>query len=137
MVVRIREARFFDFDRLEEILIQNNMLGSPEIDGKEAMGRVCDRMGKYFVVAESDGLVVGMIRGCYDGSRALIHQMVVDEEYRCEGIGKEMVKEIVLRFKEDGVKSVAVTAGSGAVEYYRKLGFEDVGVSLMVRGFGG
>ena len=130
----IREAKSFDFERLEEILVQNNMLDFPEVDGKEAMSRVCSLMGKYFLVAESENYVVGMIRGCYDGSRALIHQMVVDEEYQCKGIGKQMIGEIGLRFKEDGAKSVAVTSGSGAVGYYGGLGFEDVGVRLMVRG---
>ena len=123
--MKIREASPNDFIRLEDILIQNNMLTCPEIDGKEAMSRISERMGRYFLVAEIDHKIVGMIRGCYDGSRALIHQMVVDKDYQRQGIGRKMIEEIALRFKSDGAPSISVTATEGSKEYYKKLRFKD------------
>src|SRR3989338_64119 len=108
MGIKIREAKPTDFDRLEEILSQNDMLTSPKTDDKESMKEIYQRMGRYFIIAEIDGYPVGMIRGCYDGSRALIHQIVVDKKYQRQGIGKRLIYEIASRFRSDGAKTISV-----------------------------
>ena len=132
MGIKIREAKPMDFDRLEDILVQNNMLTSPEIDGKDAMKEIYKRMGKYFLVAEIEDHLVGMIRGCYDGSRALIHQMVVGKNHQKQGIGKQMMYAIALRFRSDGAKSISVTATEKSKNYYKKLSFSGLPITLMV-----
>lgn len=132
MEVKIREAVFEDFVRLEEILLQNDMLTSPEIDGKEAMQRISERMGRYFLVAEVDDYAIGMIRGCYDGSRAIIHQMVVDKKYHKRSVGKRMLYELASRFKDDGAPSISVTATKKSRKYYKSLSFSDLPITLMV-----
>jgi len=132
MPIKVREAMPADFERLEKILSQNEMLNYPEIDGKEAMQRVYERMDRYFLVAEIDGRVVGVIRGCYDGSRALIHQMAVDKKYQEQGVGKRMMYEIASRFKSDGAPSISVTATENSKSYYDSLNFSDLPITLMV-----
>lgn len=132
MDIKIREAEPGDFERLKEILLQNNMLQSPEVDGKEAMARIHKIMGRYFLVAEVENDIVGLIRGCYDGSRALIHQMAVDKNYQRKGIGKALMHEITSRFKSDGAPSVAVTASVEAKSYYEQLDFSELPITLMV-----
>jgi len=132
MKTNVREAIPSDFERLEEILSQNNMLNYPKIDGKEAMKRVYERAGRYFLVAEVDRNVVGLIRGSYDGSRAIIHQMAVDKKYQRQGIGKVMMYEIAIRFKSDGAPSVSVTATENSKSYYKSLSFSDIPITLMV-----
>ncbi len=124
MNINIRGAEPVDFERLEELLLQNNMFDSPEVDGKEAMYRIREIMGKYFLVGEIDDKVVSMIRSCYDGSRAIINQLVVDKEYQRQGIGKKMIHALALRLKEGGAPSIAVTTEIG-MEYYDQLGFSD------------
>ena len=131
-MIKIREAKPTDFPRLEEILIENNMLTSPEIDGKDAMLEIYKRMGKYFLVAEIDNCVVGLIRGCFDGSRALIHQMAVDKKHQRRGIGKQLIFGIASRLKSDGAKSISVTTTKNSKEYYTKLNFSDLPITLMV-----
>ena len=131
-MINIREAETEDFNKLEEILIQNNMLSSPEIDGIKAMVRIKKLSGRYFLVAEFDSLVIGFIRGCYDGSRALLHQMAVDKKYQKRGIGKLMIYELASRFKSDGAKSIAVTSTEKSKTYYSSLGFSDMPITLMV-----
>jgi ribosomal protein S18 acetylase RimI-like enzyme len=132
MAVKIRKVNPEDFNRLEEILLENNMLAAQEIDGKEAMGEIYKRMGEYFLVAEIDESVVGMIRGCYDGSRALIHQMAVDKKYQRKGIGKQMVYGLASKFEVDGAKSISVTSTENSKEYYRGLSFSDLPITLMI-----
>lgn len=132
MPIKVRKAEPKDFERLEEILSQNNMLTSPGIDGKEAMQRVYERMDKYFLVSEIDGYVVGMVRGCYDGSRAMIHQMAVDKKCQKQGIGKKMLYEIASRFKSEGALSISITATKESKQYYKNLSFTDLPITLMV-----
>lgn len=132
MDIKIRETELKDFRRLEEILLQNDMLSCPEVDGKERMDEIRARMSRYFLVAEVDGYIVGMIRGCYDGSRALIHQMAVDKSYQKQGIGKKMLHEIALRFKSAGAPSVSVTSTEQSKSYYNQLNFSDLPITLMV-----
>ena len=110
MEVKIREAVFEDFGRLEEILLQNDMLTSPEVEG----------------------YAVGMIRGCYDGSRAIIHQMAVDKTYQKRDVGKRMLYELASRFKGDGAPSISVTATKKSRKYYKNLSFSDLPITLMV-----
>ena len=52
MGIKIREAKPTDFDRLEEILSQNDMLTSPKTDDKESMKEIYQRMGRDFIIAE-------------------------------------------------------------------------------------
>jgi len=132
MEARIREAKPEDFERLEQILYENNMLDNPDIDGKIAMQRVYERMGKYFLVAENEEGVVGVLRGVYDGSRAMIHQIAVDRKYQRRGIGKKLINEVSRRFKEDGAKTVSLTSTQGSMNYYRNLGFFEVPIKLMI-----
>jgi N-acetylglutamate synthase-like GNAT family acetyltransferase len=132
MKVDIREAKPKDFKRLEELLSQNSMLNSPEVDGCKAMKKVYEKMGKYFLIAEIDNYVVGMIRGCYDGSRAVIHQIAVDKKYQTRSIGKKMVYALALRFKSDGAPSISVTATKKTKKYYKELGFSYLPITLMV-----
>jgi ribosomal protein S18 acetylase RimI-like enzyme len=67
-------------------------------DGPEAMRRVkaCDAV---FLVCEMDGRLVAVVRGDYDGSRPVIHQLSVHPEYQTRGIGTALVEEIVKRFQ--------------------------------------
>jgi len=130
--IRVREAKQLDFARLEEILLQNGMLTSPEIDGKEAMHKIRELAGRYFLVAELDNLVVGMVRACYDGSRALVHQMAVDKRYQKQGIGKMLIYNLASRLRSDGAKSISVTATEKSKSYYAHLSFSDLPITLMV-----
>jgi N-acetylglutamate synthase-like GNAT family acetyltransferase len=130
--IKIREAEPLDFEKLENILIQNNMLHTSEIDGKESMYRIKERMGRYFLIAEMENSIVGLVRGVYDGSRALVHQIAIDIKYQKQGIGTILMSEIALRFKEDGASTIAVTSTKDAESFYKKLKFFDVQINCMV-----
>lgn len=132
MPIRIREAKSDDFIPLEAILAQHGMLASPAVDGKAAMRSIQAKMGRYFLVAEREGEIVGMIRGCYDGSRALVHQMAVAKGAQRQGVGKRLLHELAVRFRTDGAPSLSVTATADSKRYYAQLGFSDLPITLMV-----
>jgi ribosomal protein S18 acetylase RimI-like enzyme len=120
--MEIRDFRPQDVDALVDILKANQQYGHPEIDGPEAMLRVDECQAAEFLVAESGKQVVGMIRGTYDGSRAVIYLASVHPDHQRQGIGRALVIEIARRFKERGAGSIAVIV-PGDAGFWKKMRF--------------
>lgn len=120
--MRIRDFEVKDADRIVEILKANQQYGHPEMDGPEAMKRVAECQAAEFLVAEEDGQVVGMIRGVFDGSRAIIYIASVHPDYQRRGIGRALVRAIAERFKARGAQNLSVVI-PGDVGFWAKLRF--------------
>ena len=119
----IRDFQLTDRDEIVEILKLNNQYGFPEVDGPEAMKRVKACSAAVFLVCEIDGRVVGVVRGNYDGSRAIVHQLSVHPAYQRQDIGTALVKEIVKRFRQMGAPTVSATVTEESLPFWQKVGF--------------
>jgi N-acetylglutamate synthase-like GNAT family acetyltransferase len=119
----IRDFQLADRDEIVEILKLNNQYGFPEVDGPEAMKRVKACSAAVFLVCEIDGRIVGVARGNYDGSRAIIHQLSVHPAYQRRGIGTALVKEIENRFQRMGAPTVSATVTEESLPFWQKVGF--------------
>jgi len=118
----IRDFRPEDVDALVDILRANQQYGHPDIDGPDAMLRVHRCIAAEFLVAEEEGQVVGMVRGTYDGSRAVIYLASVHPNHQRRGIGRALVQEIARRFRDRGAGSIAVIV-PGDAGFWQKLSF--------------
>ena len=127
----IRDFQLTDSDKIVEILKLNNQYGFPEVDGPEAMKRVKECSATVFLVCEIDGRVVGVVRGNYDGSRAIAHQLSVHPAYQRRGIGTALVKEIVDRFQRMGAPTVSATVTERSLPFWQKVGFRKTNVLLV------
>ena len=120
--MEIRDFRPEDADALVDILKANQQYGHAAIDGPQAMMRVYGCAAAQFLVAEEENRVVGMVRGTYDGSRAVIYLASVHPDYQRRGIGRALVMEIARRFKERGAGSIAVIV-PGDADFWKKMKF--------------
>lgn len=120
--MEIRDFRPEDVDALVDILRANQQYGHPDIDGPEAMQRVHGCAAAEFLVAEEEETVVGMIRGTYDGSRAVIYLASVHPDRQRSGIGRALVLEIARRFRERGAGSISVIV-PGDAGFWRRMKF--------------
>jgi N-acetylglutamate synthase-like GNAT family acetyltransferase len=127
----IRDFKPSDINDIIEILKLNNQYAFSEVDGPEAMKRVASCPAAIFLVCESEGKVVGVIRGTYDGSRAMIHQLSVHPSHQRRGIGKALVKEIVKRFQKMGAPTVSATITEESLPFWEKIGFKRKPVFLV------
>jgi ribosomal protein S18 acetylase RimI-like enzyme len=118
----IRDFSPEDSTILVDILKANQQYSHPAMDGPEAMLRVHKCIAAQFLVAEEEGQVVGMIRGTFDGSRAVIYLASVHPSHQRRGIGSALVREITRRFAELGALGIAVTV-PGDAGFWRRLGF--------------
>jgi N-acetylglutamate synthase-like GNAT family acetyltransferase len=95
------------------------------------MKRVKECSAAVFLVCEIDGRVVGVVRGNYDGSRAIVHQLSVHPAYQRQGIGTALVKEIVSRFQRMGAPTVSATVTERSLPFWQKVGFRKTNVLLV------
>jgi ribosomal protein S18 acetylase RimI-like enzyme len=87
-----------------------------------------------FLVAETDGRLIGSVIGGYDGRRGLLYHLAVSADQRGQGIGEALMNEIEDRLRAKGcVKAyLLVTPDNLAVmEYYAKRGWAEMDVTIM------
>ncbi|MFX1285017.1 MAG: GNAT family N-acetyltransferase [Promethearchaeota archaeon] len=119
----IRNFKLHDIEDVVKILELNNQYGMPEVDGPEAMTRVKSCNAAVFLVCEIKGKIIGVIRGVYDGSRAMIHQLSVHPAYQRQGVGTTLVTEIVKTFRQLGAPTVSATVLEETIPFWQQLGF--------------
>ena len=79
-----------------------------------------------FLVAVSDGRVVGTAMGGYDGHRGWIYSLAVDENERHRGIGTVLVRAVERKLRGLGCLKVNLQVmpdNKGVVGFYQGLGF--------------
>ncbi len=78
-----------------------------------------------FMVATEGEEVVGMGRAISDrASDAYIQDLTVQEKYREMGVGTEIVKRVLSRLEEDGIKWIALIAERNSHEFYEHFGYK-------------
>ena len=79
-----------------------------------------------FVIAESQGEIIGMGRAISDGaSEAYIQDMAVKNNFKRRGIGKKILQMILSRIQNDGLGWIGLIAEKGSREFYSDLGFKE------------
>jgi ribosomal protein S18 acetylase RimI-like enzyme len=79
-----------------------------------------------FLVAESEGSVIGTVMAGYDGHRGWINYLGVDPDYRRRGVGRALMAEAERLLREAGCPKINLQVrGSNlaAVEFYQHIGF--------------
>jgi len=79
-----------------------------------------------FLVAEKNGKIVGFILSAKQSKEELrILMLAVKKEYRGQGIGSMLLKELLLRFPEVRRIYLEVKVGNKkAIKFYKKHGFK-------------
>lgn len=128
----IRDFELADIEGIVEILKLNGQYGFPEVDGPEAMKRVKACSAAVFLVCEMDGRIVGVVRGNFDGSRAMIHQISVHPTYQRRDVGTALVKHIIERFQQMGAPTVSATVTEKSLPFWKKVGFRKTKAFIVV-----
>jgi len=119
-----------------------------EAASKETIKLRMEIFPQGFLVAESNGLVIGMLNsGCTNkddisdeelkqlighdpnGKNMVIFALVVLPEYRGKGIAPRLVDEFANVSRKMGKESLLLLCKKPLVKYYEKLGFELLGLS--------
>jgi spermidine synthase len=91
---------------------------NPDLVAKLVSGSHC------FLVARKANAIIAMGRAISDGvSDAYIQDVTVDENFRGQGIGSRMMKELAARLEADGIGWIGLIAERNTDPFYRPLGF--------------
>lgn len=95
-------------------------------DSREGVEGFLRRNPSTSVVAEADGEIVGSILCGHDGRRGCLYHVCVREDYRMQGIGKEMVvfcMEALKREKINKVSLIAFTQNDIGNAFWNQIGW--------------
>jgi len=95
-------------------------------DMPEELEKKIKRDPDLFLVAESNGRIVGSIIGGYDGRRGLVYHLAVAKDFRQQGVGGQLLDEVEVRLRDKGCLKcyLMITLDNPEVEgFYEKRGW--------------
>lgn len=103
-------------------------------DTREALARKLARDPDLFLVLEHDGQIVASVMGGFDGRRGMVYHLAVAPDWRGQDLGTTLMTELEARLKAKGCHKYYLLVrpdNLGVVEFYRKLGWEEMPVKIM------
>jgi ribosomal protein S18 acetylase RimI-like enzyme len=96
-------------------------------DTLNEIGKKIGRDPDLFLIAESDGAIIGSVIGGFDGRRGLIYHLAVAAAFRGMGIGSRLMDEVEARLRAKGCLKcyLLVTIDNPEAEgYYQQRGWQ-------------
>jgi len=134
----IRPAKDSDIEKLIELLkvlfsIEKDFIFNEESQKRGLELMLQDSKSRCIFVAELQGVVIGMISAqalistAEGGISVLVEDVVIDENYRGQGIGRELLKTMERWAIEKGARRLQLLAdinNSSALTFYDKLNWK-------------
>lgn len=131
--VLVRAFKESDAARVIELWTLGGLV-RPWNNPKQDIARKLKVQRELFLVAELEGVVVGVVMAGYDGHRGWINYLAVDIGQRRRGIGTALMRDAERRLRLSGCPKInlQVRRENAAVQaFYAALGFtEDAVVSM-------
>jgi ribosomal protein S18 acetylase RimI-like enzyme len=96
-------------------------------DTAEEIKRKIERDPDLFLLAETDGAVVGTIVGGFDGRRGMIYHLAVRKDLRRLGIGAALLAEVEKRLQAKGCLKIYLLVlddNHSAIRFYEECGWK-------------
>ena len=105
-------------------------------DDRDEILKKLQRDPDLFLVAASDEKIIGSVIGGFDGRRGLIYHLAVEQGYREQGLGSQLMDEVENRLRLKGcIKSYLLVTreNESAMRLYEKRGWQHMD-SVLVYG---
>lgn len=89
---------------------------------------------KGFYIAESNGILRGIVSTAFYGRFGVVGNLIVSKNFRRQGIGKNLMEYAIQYLKSKGCKTILLDAVPQIIHLYNKLGFQPVCRSLRLEG---
>jgi len=127
--VTIREFRFpSDYDAVSRLW--SSIERGVHISRSDTPSEIEKKLARdpdLFLVAESDGDIIGSVIGGFDGRRGLIYHLAVETSFRGIGIGSRLMDEVEARLYAKGCLKcylLVTNDNPDADGYYRQRGWQ-------------
>ena len=125
--VLVRAFREADEARVIELWMFAALI-KPWNDPKKDIARKLKVQRELFLVAELEGVVVGVVMSGYDGHRGWLNYLAVDIGQRRRGIGSALVRDVERRLRVLGCPKINLQVRRENAEvqaFYAALGFNN------------
>jgi len=135
MQKQIRKISQNDLSKVIEILQQISIFKPDIAQIKKAWMSYIKQTNVYAIVVTYNEEIIGFGSVVYEqnirsGIRGHIEDIVVTKEYQKQGVGKEIVDNIISYSKEQGCYKLSLQCNHKNIEFYKKLGFDVSGFSM-------
>jgi ribosomal protein S18 acetylase RimI-like enzyme len=127
--IQIREFRFpVDYESVYQLW--QSMEKGVSIGRSDSLTEIEKKVSRdpdLFLVAESDGCIVGSVIGGFDGRRGLIYHLAVAEPFREHGLGSCLMEEVEARLRAKGCLKcylMVLLDNTPLEEYYQRRGWK-------------
>jgi ribosomal protein S18 acetylase RimI-like enzyme len=135
MTVRIRPARLADLPRLQDIFRRASLSNERDrpalLDNPDVLVLEPDPVasGLTRVAERPDGEILGFALVETTGSAAELVDLFVDPDAMRRGVARALIADAVSGLAASDVAELLVTANEHALDFYRAVGFETVGIA--------
>jgi N-acetylglutamate synthase-like GNAT family acetyltransferase len=110
------------------------ILQQPALECQDDVNQLLERNGSggrarpadLFFTAYVGSKLVGCVRYCVEFQTPLLRTMMIDEEYRRQSIGQQLMDECVRFFDTNNIRNVYILPYVHLEDFYRKVGFKRV-----------
>ena len=121
----IRECRADEADAV--LTLWREAGASPSVtDSVDEICRAILESPARFLVAESQGRLIGSVIGCFDGWRANFYRLAVVPDYRRRGLARALVAEIESWLIQQGAKKIGALVENdrpGSMAFWQAAGY--------------
>ncbi len=120
---RVRQFTMGDYNQVAHIWDVCNV---PSPEGRREAQKRTERDPEMFLVADLNGSVIGVVMGSWDGRRAWCHNYGVEPQFRGQGVGTALIKELQNKVQEKGIprlNAMVRRADVTAQGFYEATGF--------------
>jgi N-acetylglutamate synthase-like GNAT family acetyltransferase len=123
--MEFRSVKPTDYDAIRQLLAASGW--QKRVADPERFRKMMENASRAIIAVEG-GRIVGFARAlCDDVSNGYIGTVVVEEDMRGRGIGRELVRRLM---GDDPQITWVLRAGRGSGEFWKKMGFEVSSVAM-------
>src|SRR5512143_3968527 len=133
--IQIREFRF-PADYEEVYALWKSIEKGVSVGRSDTLAEIEKKVSRdpdLFLVAESDGCLVGSVIGGFDGRRGLIYHLAVAASFREQGVGSRLKEEVERRLRLKGCLKcylMVLPNNTPLEEYYQRRGWKPMTESV-------
>jgi len=151
MNITIRTVNINDLDSVAKV--EAKCFPRAEAATKLSLKRRIETFPESFFVAEINNKIIGFINGCVINGTVIYDKLYEDStlhvpegdyqtifgldmmpDYRHKGIATQLMNYTIKSSKLSGRKGIILTCKENLIEYYKKFGYKNKGVSKSVHG---
>ena len=137
--IQIREFRFpVDYESVYGLW--KSMEKGVSIGRSDTLAEIEKKVSRdpdLFLVAESDGCIIGSVIGGFDGRRGLIYHLAVTAPFREQGVGSRLMDEVEARLRAKGCLKcylMVLPNNTSLEDYYQRRGWKPMTDSVHLFG---